>query len=46
MGGLVKSTIDKVLEIEVPLVVYIDSKSLYEYLVKLELHEKSDSWLM
>jgi hypothetical protein len=27
--------IDKVLEIEVPLVVYIDSKSLYECLVKL-----------
>jgi hypothetical protein len=35
MGGLVKSIIDKALEIEVPLVVYIDSKSLYECLVKL-----------
>ena len=35
IGGLVKSMIDKALEIEVPLVVYIDSKSLYEYLVKL-----------
>jgi len=35
MGGLVKSTIDKALEIEVPLVVYTDSKSLYECLVKL-----------
>ena len=35
IGGLVKSTINKVLEIEVPLVIYIDSKSLYEYLVKL-----------
>jgi hypothetical protein len=35
IGGLVKSTINKVLEIEVPLVVYIDSKSLYKYLVKL-----------
>jgi hypothetical protein len=35
IGGLVKSTINKALEIEVPLVVYIDSKSLYEYLVKL-----------
>jgi hypothetical protein len=35
IGGLVKSTIDKALEIEVPLVVYTDSKSLYEYLVKL-----------
>jgi len=27
--------INRILEIEVPLVVYIDSKSLYEYLVKL-----------
>jgi hypothetical protein len=27
--------INKVLEIKVPLVVYTDSKSLYEYLVKL-----------
>jgi hypothetical protein len=35
MGGLVKSTINKALEIEAPLVVYTDSKSLYEYLVKL-----------
>jgi hypothetical protein len=35
MGGSVKSTINKTLEIEVPLVVYTDSKSLYEYLVKL-----------
>jgi hypothetical protein len=35
IGGLVKSMINKVLEIEVLLIVYIDSKSLYEYLVKL-----------
>jgi hypothetical protein len=35
MGGLVKTIIDRTLEMEVPLVVYIDSKSLYEYLVKL-----------
>jgi len=35
MGGSVKSTINKALEIEVLLVVYTDSKSLYEYLVKL-----------
>jgi len=35
IGDLVKSIIDKVLEIEVLLVIYIDSKSLYEYLVKL-----------
>jgi hypothetical protein len=35
ISGLVKSIINKALEIEVPLVIYIDSKSLYEYLVKL-----------
>jgi hypothetical protein len=35
MGASVKSTIDKMLGIEVPLVVYTDSKSLYECLVKL-----------
>jgi hypothetical protein len=35
ISGLVKSIINKVLKIEVPLVVYIDSKFLYKYLVKL-----------
>ena len=35
MGGLVKSIINKALEIKVLLVVYTDSKSLYECLVKL-----------
>jgi len=35
IGDLVKSIINKTLEVEVLLVVYIDSKSLYEYLVKL-----------
>ena len=35
IGSLVKSIINKALEIEVLLVVYIDSKSLYKYLVKL-----------
>jgi hypothetical protein len=35
IGDLVKTMINRILEIEVPLVVYIDSKSLYEYLVKL-----------
>jgi hypothetical protein len=35
MGGLVKTIINRILEIEVPLVIYIDSKSLYKYLVKL-----------
>ena len=35
MGGLVKTIINRILEIEVPLVIYIDSKSLYKCLVKL-----------
>jgi hypothetical protein len=35
MGALVKSIIDRALEIELLLVVYTDSKSLYECLVKL-----------
>jgi len=35
ISSLVKFIINKVLEIEVLLVVYIDSKSLYKYLVKL-----------
>jgi len=35
IGSLVKTIINRILEIEVPLVVYINSKSLYEYLVKL-----------
>ena len=36
MGALVKSIINRILEIELLLVVYIDSKLLYKYLVKLE----------
>jgi len=35
MGASVKSTIDRALEMELPLVVCTDSKSLYECLVKL-----------
>ena len=35
ISNLVKSIINKVLEIKVLLVIYIDSKSLYKYLVKL-----------
>ena len=35
IGALVKSTIDRMLEIDLPLVVCTDSKSLYECLVKL-----------
>lgn len=36
IGASVKSMIDKILGIELPLVVYTDSKSLYECLVKLD----------
>jgi hypothetical protein len=35
IGTLVKSIINRVLEIELLLVVYIDSKLLYECLIKL-----------
>ena len=35
MGASVKSTVDKVLQIDLPLVICTDSKSLYECLVKL-----------
>jgi hypothetical protein len=35
MGASVKSTVDKALQIDLPLVVCTDSKSLYECLVKL-----------
>jgi hypothetical protein len=35
MGAIVKSIVDRALEIDLLLVVYIDSKSLYECLVKL-----------
>ena len=35
MGTLVKSTVDKALQIDLPLVICTDSKSLYECLVKL-----------
>jgi len=35
ISDLVKSIINKALEIKVLLIVYIDSKSLYKYLVKL-----------
>ena len=37
ISSLVKSMINKVFEIEVLLIVYIDSKSLYKYLVKLRI---------
>ena len=35
IGTLVKSIINRILEIELLLVVYTDSKSLYECLIKL-----------
>ena len=35
ISAFIKFTIDKVLGIELPLVLYIDSKSLYDYLIKL-----------
>jgi hypothetical protein len=35
IGTLVKSIINRILEIELLLVIYIDSKLLYEYLFKL-----------
>ena len=35
MSAVVKSIVNRALEIDLPLVVYIDSKSLYECLVKL-----------
>jgi hypothetical protein len=35
IGTLVKSIIDRILEMELLLVVYTDSKSLYECLIKL-----------
>jgi hypothetical protein len=35
ISTLVKSIINKVLEIELLLVIYIDSKFLYKYLIKL-----------
>jgi hypothetical protein len=40
IGALVKSTIDKVLEIDLPLVLCIDSKSLYKCLVKLGIMQE------
>ena len=35
IGALVKSIINKILEIELLLVIYIDLKLLYKYLIKL-----------
>jgi len=34
-GAVLKSTIEKILQVELPLILYIDSKSLYKYLIKL-----------
>jgi len=35
MGAIVKSIVNRVLEINLLLIIYIDSKSLYECLIKL-----------
>jgi hypothetical protein len=40
IGALVKSTIDKVLGIDLPLVLCTNSKSLYECLVKLGITQE------
>jgi hypothetical protein len=37
IGTFIKLMIDKILEIELPLIVYMDFKSLYECLVKLSI---------
>jgi len=34
-GAVLKSIIEKILQVELPLILYTDSKSLYKYLVKL-----------
>ena len=36
IGTLIKSIINKILEIELLLVIYIDSKSLYKCFIKLD----------
>ena len=35
IGAIVKLIVNRALEIDLPLIVYIDSKSLYKYLIKL-----------
>ena len=35
MGASIKATIKRILEIDLPLVLYTDSRSLYDCLVKL-----------
>ena len=35
MGAVIKSTINLVLNITIPLIIYTDLKSLYNYLVRL-----------
>jgi hypothetical protein len=37
IGALIKSIINRILEIELLLVIYIDLKSLYKCLIKLEI---------
>lgn len=35
IGAVIKAILGKILKLTVPLILYIDSKSLYNYLVKL-----------
>ena len=35
IGATIKSTIDKILQVNLPLILYTDSKSLYDCLVRL-----------
>jgi hypothetical protein len=35
IGAAIKSTIDKILQVNLPLILCTDSKSLYDYLVRL-----------
>ena len=35
IAGAIKATIDKILNINLPLVLYTNLKSLYDYLIKL-----------
>jgi hypothetical protein len=37
IGALIKSIINKILEMELLLVIYINSKLLYKYFIKLDI---------
>lgn len=46
IGAVMKAILEKILQAEIPLAFCIDSKSLYNCLVKLESFTKSVSLLM